>query len=197
MLSLVIEGMLGNFEADHEFFPAYVECAVELPTKYLERMTSPSVWWEVTPHKLRQSVGIRSALARRADSEVPLVWLNECIDATATLTGEQSTVLLNIAIVMCDCRDHETNCRWALELLGQIQSVINNKTNRDSQQASLFLCDVFILSVVVLSGYNCLALSLENVSYSRETRLQLFPHALVNLLACEQWSSITNQVSWK
>lgn len=50
-------------------------------------MSSPSSWWEVTPDKLRQSLGIRSALARKADSEVPLVWLNECIDATLNLVA--------------------------------------------------------------------------------------------------------------
>ena len=50
-------------------------------------MSSPSVWWEVTPDKLRQSLGIRSALASKADTDVPLVWLNECIEATLDLVG--------------------------------------------------------------------------------------------------------------
>lgn len=50
-------------------------------------MSSPSVWWEVTPHKLRKSVGIRGALARKADGGVPLVWMNECIDAAIDHVG--------------------------------------------------------------------------------------------------------------
>jgi hypothetical protein len=50
-------------------------------------MTSPSSFWEVTPDKLRQALKIRSALACKADTEVPLVWLNECIDAALGLVG--------------------------------------------------------------------------------------------------------------
>jgi len=50
-------------------------------------MSSPSVWWEVTPYQLRKAVGIRSALACKADSGVPLVWLNECIDAAIDHVG--------------------------------------------------------------------------------------------------------------
>lgn len=65
----------------------YVDCVTELTSKYLERMSSPSVWWEVTPHKLRKSVGIRGALARKADGGVPLVWMNECIDAAIDHVG--------------------------------------------------------------------------------------------------------------
>jgi len=65
----------------------YVDCVTELTSKYLERMSSPSVWWEVTPHKLRKAVGIRGALARKADGGVPLVWMNECIDAAIDHVG--------------------------------------------------------------------------------------------------------------
>ncbi|XP_063226098.1 focadhesin isoform X2 [Bacillus rossius redtenbacheri] len=194
VLILLLEGLLETFDADNKLFPTYVECVAEMPTKYLERMTSPSVWWEVTPAKLRQSIGIRGALAQRADSEVPLVWLNECIDAAAGLPGEQSNVLKCIANVISNSREHDTHCRWSLELIGQIQATITSKTDADNQQAVTFLCDVLLLAVVVMAGHDCLVQTLESVACTREVRLQLFPQALRALLATNQWAEITDQV---
>jgi hypothetical protein len=75
------------FWLSFQCFEVYVDCVTELTSKYLERMSSPSLWWEVTPSKLRKAVGIRSALACKADSGVPLVWLNECIDAAMDHIG--------------------------------------------------------------------------------------------------------------
>lgn len=31
-------------------------------------------------------------------------------------------------------REHETNCQWLMELLGQIQNAMNKKTDADNQQ---------------------------------------------------------------
>jgi hypothetical protein len=45
-------------------------------------------------------------------------------------------VLQNIASVLSCVREHETNCRWLMELLGQIQNIINKKTDSDNQQVS-------------------------------------------------------------
>ncbi|XP_021931343.1 focadhesin isoform X2 [Zootermopsis nevadensis] len=137
VLSILVEELLQKFDANNKFFDAYVDCVTELTSKYLERMSSPSSWWEVTPDKLRQSLGIRSALARKADSEVPLVWLNECIDATLNLVAEHTSVLQCMASVLSCVREHETNCRWLMELLGRIQNVINKKTDSDNQQHSI------------------------------------------------------------
>ncbi|KAJ4448220.1 hypothetical protein ANN_10234, partial [Periplaneta americana] len=194
MLSILMEGLLDRFPAEHKMFDAYADCVTELSSKYLERMSSPSVWWEVTPDKLRQALGIRSALARKADTEIPLVWLNECIDATLNLTGEHTSVLHIIVEVLSCVRKHDSNCRWTMELLGQIENVLNRPGDTDNQQALMFLYDIFVLTVVVVSGQDCFAPSLESITASRENRLQLFPQALVRLLIREPWRAVASQV---
>ncbi|XP_067002022.2 focadhesin [Anabrus simplex] len=194
-LSIIAEGLLERLDVENPFFAMYVECAVELPVKHLERMSSPSVWWEVTPEKLRLAVKIRSALAQRTDTEVPLVWLNECIDATASLSGEHTNVLKTIAPVMVTCRGNDSNCPWTLELMGQIQVTINAKSDSDKQQVLTFLYDVFMTTAIVMSGHECLASTLETIATSREVRLQLFPQALSTLVTYDQWQSFAAQVT--
>ncbi|KAK7868003.1 hypothetical protein R5R35_010177 [Gryllus longicercus] len=195
-LSLIVESLLEKFDIDSPLFGSYVDCVVELHTKYIERMSSPSVWWEVTPEKLRLAMGIRTAMACRADTEIPLVWLNECIDATINMTGEHTSVLKSIASVMLSCRGNESNCPWTLELMGRIQLVVN-KNESNNQQTIVFLCDVFILTVIILSGYDCLNASLEGIATTREIRLRLFPQALSTLLTYEKWNKITTQmIEW-
>lgn len=49
---------------------------------------------------------------------------------------EQTNVLQNIASVMTCVRQHETNSRWLMELLGQIENAVNKKTESDNQQVS-------------------------------------------------------------
>lgn len=47
---------------------------------------------------------------------------------------EHTNVLQNAASVMSCIREHETNCQWLMELLGQIQNAMNKKTDADNQQ---------------------------------------------------------------
>ncbi|XP_023716355.1 focadhesin isoform X3 [Cryptotermes secundus] len=194
MLSLLVEGFQEKLDANSKYFDAYVDCVTELTSKYLERMTSPSSFWEVTPDKLRRALRIRSAVACKADTEVPLVWLNDCIDAALDLVGEQTSVLQNIASVMTCVQQHETNSRWLMELLGQIENAVKKKTESDNQQALVFLCDVFLLTVIILSGCDCFVPTLDSITSSRENRLLLFPQALLTLLAKEQWKAVALQV---
>jgi hypothetical protein len=49
---------------------------------------------------------------------------------------EHTSVLQNIASVMTCVRQHETNSRWLMELLGQIENIVNKKTGSDNQQVS-------------------------------------------------------------
>jgi hypothetical protein len=46
-------------------------------------------------------------------------------------------VLQNIASVMTCVRQHETNSRWLMERLGQIENAVNKKTYSNSQQVSI------------------------------------------------------------
>lgn len=195
MVAIVVESLLDKLDAEHPMFASYVDCVTELPTKNIERMSSPSNWWEVTAEKLRLALHIRSAMARRTDTDVPLTWLNECIDATAPLTGEHTTVLKVVATLMADCWDRDTNCLWTLELMGQIQKIVSSQEDTSNQQAVILLWDILILTVIAMCGNYCFLPSLELIATNREHRLQLFPTALPCLLSMERWKDMLPQMT--
>jgi len=62
-------------------------------------------------------------------------------------------------------------------------------------QAIIFLCDVFLLTVIMLSGYDSFVLTLGSIVSSRESRLLLFPQALLTLLSRNQWKAVAPKVS--
>lgn len=62
-------------------------------------------------------------------------------------------------------------------------------------QAIIFLSDVFLLTVIILSGYDSFVLTLGSIVSSRESRLLLFPQALLTLLSRNQWQAVAPKVS--
>ena len=82
-----------------------------------------------------------------------------------------------------------------------VNIVLLNKTINISKysflflQAIIFLCDVFLLTVIILSGYDSFVLTLGSIVSSRESRLLLFPQALLTLLSRNQWKAVAPKVS--
>lgn len=87
LLSIILEGLLERIEVNSKLFEYYVNTVVELSSKHIERMTSPSVWWEVTSQSLQKAIVIRAELTLKRDVDVPLTWMNEVIDASITMPG--------------------------------------------------------------------------------------------------------------
>ncbi|CAG4989514.1 unnamed protein product [Colias eurytheme] len=83
-LCQLLEAQFSLIADDSPLWPPYVQACRSLSTKYLERMTSPSGWWEVSSDLLRKSCSIRSALAAAGECRAPLVWLNETVDVHAS-----------------------------------------------------------------------------------------------------------------
>lgn len=81
-----------------------------------------------------------------------------------------------------------------------VNIVLLNKTINISKysflflQAIIFLCDVFLLTVIILSGYDSFVLTLGSIVSSRESRLLLFPQALLTLLSRNQWKAVAPKV---
>lgn len=85
-------------------------------------------------------------------------------------------------------------------IISAINIVLLNKTINITVyslflQAVVFLCDVFLLTVIILSGYDSFVQTLDTIVSSRESRLQLFPQAVLTLLARSQWKAVAAQVS--
>lgn len=45
---------------DHVLYNSYKTCVADLPSKHIERLTSPSLWWEVTDERLYRAAVLRS-----------------------------------------------------------------------------------------------------------------------------------------
>ncbi|XP_026492540.2 focadhesin isoform X1 [Vanessa tameamea] len=146
LLSQIVENYFSALDDDHLVWPVYLETCAWLPTKHLERMTSPAGWWEVSGALLRRAARVRAALAARG-----LVWLNELVDAHAACPPEQENFLRCILPALQAAKtDEQSTTDWFLQLLARTQ-VAFNETEDEAQK--LFLCDVFFLSVVVFSGF--------------------------------------------
>jgi hypothetical protein len=67
---------------------------------------------------------------------------------------------------------------WLLQLMGHVQAAL---TSSDKRTEAAFLCDIFTLAVIVLSGHGCLVMDSQTLADSREGRHLLLAqsHALV------------------
>lgn len=86
MLTSMLEEILEKIALTSKYFDKYLAAVMELLDKDIERMTSPSIWFEVTPKKLRNAVTIRAEISFRKLNSInsPLIWLNEPIDMAAS-----------------------------------------------------------------------------------------------------------------
>ena len=85
---------------------------------------------------------------------------------------------------------NNTDCvLWVLELIGQIQAITVEKSE---QKEIFFLCNVFILAVVVFSGHSVFLKDFSDC----ESMYKLFPRAIATLLDVNHWSICTTQVSF-
>ena len=105
--------------------------AAKLPMKNIERMSSPALWWEVTPGKLYRAASLRTALAVGQDTDTPLTWLNEVLEAAAKHPGNYTFVFRCLLTVITKCRTtaQQVNTSWLLELMGQISALVRKSSN--------------------------------------------------------------------
>ncbi|XP_045526454.1 focadhesin [Pieris brassicae] len=191
-LCQAVEGYFSLINEDSPLWPEYVECSLSLSTKYLERMTSPSGWWEVSSDLLRKSMRTRSALAARSDTTAPLVWLNESIDAHAQQILEQDYSLRCIMEALKVAKQDDPSTKhWFLQLMARTQVAFNEMEDESSK---LYLCDVFMLSSIMLSGLWSFEPEIEAVVSSRANRQTLMPAALASLLNRDAWKDCTLQM---
>jgi len=128
-----------------------------LPSKNIERLSSPALWWEVTPSKVMRAASLRTKLALSENTENPLVWLNEMIEVAGKQSGDYSFLLRNLFSVLVSARNksQQSVLSWLLELMGQVSGILRKP---DCEQLASFLVDVFILAVVVFTGTETLCI---------------------------------------
>ncbi|KAL0820730.1 hypothetical protein ABMA28_006558 [Loxostege sticticalis] len=194
LLSQIVENYFSVISDDHVAWPAYVQTCRHLSSKYLERMTSPSSWWEVTSEALRKASAVRCAVAltvAESGAAAPLNWLNELIDAQAGhIADQQYSLQCILAPLKAVKPDDKSTREWFLQLMARTQVAFKET---DELSAHLYLCDVFILSTVVFSGHWWLD-SERQLPVNRETLRVLLPGAAAALFEREAWRENTIQM---
>lgn len=192
LLSQIVEHYFSEIGDDNVAWPTYVSTCRSLSSKYLERMSSPSAWWELSPGLLRKAASLRGALATMRDCEAPLNWLNEIIDAQAMeITEQEFSLRCMVPALQAADPDCEPTRDWMLQLMGRTQVAFNETEDKSAKQ---YLCDVFTVCVVVFSGVWCVECDSTALVSSRSARRALLPPAVAVLLARPAWHSCTLQL---
>ncbi|GBP63380.1 Focadhesin [Eumeta japonica] len=190
LLSQIIEKYMPLINCDNVAWSTYVTTCCCLAAPYLERMTSPSSWWEVSAELLRKACCIRAELARQGVSDTPLVWLNEIIDAAVGCVEEHSFVLREIAKAVCTARRDDVTRDWLLQLMARAQVVF---TECEDTAGKDFICEVFVLSVIAASGHASLEPGgIEDLVSSSQLRYAALPAALAALVG--HWGQCAPQI---
>ncbi|XP_026290948.1 focadhesin isoform X2 [Frankliniella occidentalis] len=197
-LANIIEKLVEKINLSDKVFDSFEECALVLPSKNVERLISPSLWWEVSLKKVLCAIRVSSAIAMAQDSDMPLAALNDTIDICAD--GDlkaQECLLESVMRVVRVCRDHESNSRWLLQLLGRIQAIKANKDTENEKKSKMLLsvCDLLLVTVISLAGHDILAGDPKIIASSSQDRHLLFPQALWALLNTNStWKNLSSQV---
>ncbi|XP_047031171.1 focadhesin [Helicoverpa zea] len=191
LLSQIVEQYFSMISDDNVAWPSFVLCCRSLSSKYLERMTSPSGWWSVSAPLLRKASAVRCAVAALPDTSNALNWLNEIIDAQASqITEQEYSLRCMVPALKAVEPDAEATREWFLQLMGRTQVAFNET---EDKSAKLYLCDVFMLCVVVFSGLWAME-SEEQLCGSRSARQALLPPAAAELLTRRTWANCTLQM---
>ncbi|CAG9564314.1 unnamed protein product [Danaus chrysippus] len=187
LLSQLVENYYTVIDDDHVAWPAYLSACSSLVVSCVERMSSPSSWWEVSPPLLRKSSQLRSLLAANR-----LAWINEIVDTAAGHVAEQEfTLRCFLPALQATDVDLPTTREWFLQLMARTQ-VAFKETEEES--ARLYLCDVFFLSVVVFSGLWRLEPAGDLLVTDRDARLELAPAGVSLLVERDGWRDYTTQL---
>ncbi|KAJ0174345.1 hypothetical protein K1T71_010491 [Dendrolimus kikuchii] len=195
LLSQIVENYFSVINDHHVAWPTYLQTCRCLSTKYLERMSSPSAWWEVTGELIRKAGALRCIVATAPDCTKPLVWLNEIIDAQAMEITEQEFSLRCMVPALKVAKADDPNTKdWFLQLMARTQVAF---TETEEQSAKLYLCDVFMLSVVMFSGH--WSFEPDKCCGGGDVRMRTYAHALMPAAAAalfshEAWSGCTLQM---
>ncbi|CAL4104921.1 unnamed protein product [Meganyctiphanes norvegica] len=119
ILSNAIEGLNEQMDPmNTNVYAAYKECVADLPLKHIERLTSPSLWWEVTDDRLYRAAVLRCHVAENDPEETALPWLNDIVDSAASLPGNKSKVLQFVVKVNDHKQLTQESTNWLLQLMG-------------------------------------------------------------------------------
>ncbi|CAD7014015.1 unnamed protein product [Ceratitis capitata] len=179
IFTLIVERYIDSMDLDSRLFERYTEVVSVLHPNSIDGLTSPANWWETPIGKLKKATIIRCYLVLyNTQLTNPLKWLNPIIDTYATRREEQPFFYRHLVATLYAFNNDEQSCNWIMEMFLQIQALLAESSNKEKLDKVLYLLDIFILAVVVLSGCAVLLGNLDSVATQRKDRFALFPESL-------------------
>lgn len=74
---------------------------------------------------------------------------------------------------------------WVIDFINRIQALIPEISEDD--QRILFYCDIFFVSIICLSGMDCIIMDTHSIVSSQHVRTRLFPQAIAMLADIQYW----------
>lgn len=184
---------------DTVLYSSYKACVADLPSKHIERLTSPSLWWEVTDERLYRAAVLRCHVAVNDPEEEALPWLNDIVDSAASLPGERTALLREVAQTLTvRCADKES-AAWFLQLLGQLLDQTKKKVpdnfvaNHEHNQRLLFYVDLLVISLIVWSG-NYINHGVDKVVENSSACNKLIESSIATLFERSSWEGTLPQL---
>ncbi|XP_037941942.1 focadhesin-like [Teleopsis dalmanni] len=177
--TLIVERHMDSMDLDSRLFERYTEVVSCLPVVTIDGLTSPANWWETPIGKLKKATIIRCYLVLyNSKLANQLHWLTTIIDAFATKREEHHFLFRHLAATLYAFNSDEQSSSWVMELLLQIQNLLAESSNKEKLEKALFIIDVLILTVDVLSGCGVLLGNLDIVATTYKARNEIFPESL-------------------
>lgn len=196
IFTLIVERYMDSMDVESRLFERYTEVVAVLPQNAIEGLTSPANWWETPIGKLKKATIIRAYLVLyNTQLSNPLKWLNPIVDAFATRKEEQIYFFRHLSATLYAFNSDEHSCNWMMEMFIQIQALLAESSNKEKLDKVLYLLDIFIISIDVLSGCAVLLGNLDIVATNRLERLQIFPESLQFLCDHVFWKDQESKVS--
>ncbi|XP_043255223.1 focadhesin [Colletes gigas] len=193
LLPSLLENLSDKIDLTHNRFESYFTAALELPTNYLERMTSPKVWWDITHNKLRNAIAIKAKLALEKRFESLLMWLNEVIDETTFISSIQTYFLETVQRVYAKLQFEKCTTNWIIDFMTQIQGLLVESPSNHSNKIEFF-CNVLFVAIISLSGIDCMLMKQDVLITSENVQAKLFPQALAILSDRQEWKHTIPQI---
>ncbi|RXG70024.1 Focadhesin [Armadillidium vulgare] len=184
---------------DETLYKVYKSCVADLPQKHIERLTSPSLWWEVTDQKLYRAAVLRCHVATKDPGKSALPWLNDMVDSAATLPGDRSHFLMIMAETLIARSETQESSAWLLSLLGRLREYLKKQPGdnlvavHEQQQRITFYMDILVLGLMIWSGLWATC-PMNKLASSALTRNSLLTASLVSLNGRADWSHTLPQL---
>lgn len=81
---------------------------------------------------------------------------------------------------------------WILSFMSHIDALTMETS--DEKNNIIFYCDILFVSIICLSGMDCLLPKKELLTILQDERIRLFPQAISVLIDRQMWKSISCQV---